>query len=85
MRIIVYRDLKHDGMHGYQLQSLKANVVVVEQVLPGKFGYPDLYIRHLYFDLNDTPILIVSQTEYELDDAKRSEIVDSAKKLIGGS
>lgn len=82
MRIIVYRNLKHDGMHGYQLQSLKADVVVVEQVLPGKFGYPDLYIRHLYFDLNDQPVLVISQTEYELDDAKRQKIIAGAKQLL---
>lgn len=77
LRVVIYQDLERDNKHGYEIKThnLTEDLVVIKaQVIPGLYGYPDMYIRHI-----DTPkFKIISQTDYELTHKKVKEIVDGA-------
>lgn len=83
MKIIVYQDLKHDNRHGYQMHEPQPDgKVVKEGILPAEFGFPAMYIRHMRFSYGGDVILLVSQTDYELDETKKEEIRAGAKRFI---
>lgn len=84
MKAISFKDLKADNVHGYtREQSPAANTLVLkEMVFPGAFGYPDMYVRHTRFVHNDEEYLLISQTDYELTDERRLEIVRGAQEFL---
>ena len=45
----------------------KKQLIIKEQIVPGQFGFSDIYIRHLFLD-NE---LVISYTNYELTDSKK--------------
>nr|MDZ8016531.1 hypothetical protein [Nostoc sp. SerVER01] len=85
MRIAVYQDLSMENKHGFSIghESATENILVVrEGVLPGAFGYPSLYTRHLRSCFNNQPLLIISITDYELTDDKRQEIIRDCEQFL---
>ena len=39
MKAVIYRDLKHENRHGYQLEEITSDSISVkEQVIPGMYG-----------------------------------------------
>lgn len=82
MKCITFRDLSVEKMHGYELAPIESDSLVVkEMILPGVKGYPPMYIRHIYA-FHGEPILIISQTDYELSDRKKAEIVTGAIQFL---
>ena len=82
-KVIVYRDLKHDNYDNeYELTNPTGDKVIKEQIIPGKLGYPDMYIRHLSVTWKNQHIPIFSYTDYELNIAKRVEILAQSVKLL---
>ncbi|BBD60614.1 hypothetical protein NIES2109_34130 [Nostoc sp. HK-01] len=85
IKFIVYHDLNHEDKHGFSSPSFKPGeqtLVVREQILPGAFGYPDMFIRHLNIIFQQQAYLIVSMTDYELDDIKRLEITTGGLNFL---
>lgn len=82
MKCITYRDLSVEKKHGYELTPIESNSLVVkEMILPAAQGFPPMYIRHIRVFHNE-PILIISQTDYELSSSKKAEIVSGAIKFL---
>lgn len=88
IKYIVYRDLKADGFNNvYEIveEELSSNSKVVkDNVIPGMYGYPDMYIRKFKVKTgtNLEEYLIISYTDYELTKAKKLKIMREAIKLI---
>jgi hypothetical protein len=82
MKCITFRDLSVEKKQGYELAPIESNSLVVkEMILPAVQGFPPMYIRHIRV-FHGEPILIISQTDYELSDAKKAEIVSGAIKFL---
>lgn len=82
-KAIIYQDLKTDGFHGYELQELQSDSMILkEQIIPGAFGYPPMHITHLSLTHRGKRVLIICQTDEELTPAKGIEILAGALKLI---
>lgn len=78
MKAVIYRDLKDENKHGYELIERSDDeeiVVVSEQVIPGLHGYKSLHITHLNKDRN---FFVIAQTDYELSISKRKSIMRGA-------
>lgn len=83
MKIIAYRDLSVDNKHGYQIQTVESDSMIIEEmVFPEAQGFPPMYIRHIRFINSGEPILIISQTDYELDADKKIEIIAGAIEFL---
>lgn len=75
-KIIIFRDLKIENMHGYELQDLQPDSMIVEaQVIPGMFGFPPVYIQHMSLTHRGERILVVCQTDYEVTSDKTLEVL----------
>lgn len=82
MKCITFRDLSIEKIHGYELTPIESDSLVVkEMIFPGAQGYPPMYIRHIRVFYGE-PILIISQTDYELSDRKKAEIAEGAIKFL---
>ncbi|MEH1971093.1 hypothetical protein [Nostoc sp.] len=78
-------DLDRENKHGFSSKDIPVNertLIVKEQVIPGAFGYPDMYIRHLKVRYKNLDYPIISMTDYELDVIKRLEIIAGAVKFL---
>lgn len=83
MKAVIYRDLKHENRHGYQLEEITSDSISVkEQVIPGMYGLQPVYIRHMHLHYVGKSIPIVSQTDYDLSAEKRLEILAGALELL---
>lgn len=83
MRAIAYRDLKAENLHGYESQEIQSGGMVVrEMIVPGAFGFPPMYIRHLSLTYAGERVLIICQTDYELTPAKGVEILAGAVQFL---
>ncbi|WP_148650009.1 hypothetical protein [Nostoc sp. NIES-3756] len=74
-----------DNKHGFSIPDVTQNpenLVLKEQVFPGMAGYPAMYIRHLTMTFRQEQYFIVSMTDYELDDAKKTEIINDAIEFL---
>lgn len=88
MKIMTYRDLHVDKKHGYEMSAVStkpSDQVLKEQIVPAFAGFPPLHVRHIRFLFGPEAILIISQTDYELTDIKRAEIVKGARKFLSTS
>ena len=54
------------------------SALIKEGVLPGAFGYKDLYIRHIPKD----KLLVISYTHTELSEADRQDIGEKAVQWL---
>lgn len=82
MKVVTYQDLHAEKLHGYKLENPEPESLIVKpQIIPGLHGYDRLYIRHIYLE-HPEPVLIVSQTDYELTDEKRCEIIQDALQFL---
>ncbi|MEH2214281.1 hypothetical protein [Nostoc sp.] len=85
---ITYHDLDREQKHGFSSKDIPPNertLIVKEQVIPGAFGYPDMYIRHMRLRYKNQDYPIICMTDYELDEVKRLEILAGAVKFLGES
>ncbi|MEH2200957.1 hypothetical protein [Nostoc sp.] len=85
MNYLTYHDLEKENKHGFTAgeESLtEKSLVVREMVVPGFAGYPDMYVRHLHLVSIEQQYLIISMTDYEIDEAKRLEICAGAVKFL---
>ncbi|MEH2381119.1 MAG: hypothetical protein V7K27_19905 [Nostoc sp.] len=85
MNYLTYHDLEKEDKHGFTAgdKSLtEESLVVREMVVPGMFDYPDMYVRHIYLTFRTQQYLIISMTDYELDEAKKLEICTGAGKFL---
>ncbi|WP_416674711.1 hypothetical protein [Egbenema bharatensis] len=79
MIMIGYWDLSKPEKHGYQRCENRVNQMMLrENIFPGAYGFPDLYIRHIRFVHGREPVLIITQTERELEEGDRTAIVRGA-------
>ena len=79
MRFIIYRDLANENLKGYSISIAEASSYVVrEMVIPGMQGMKPIYIRHIKAD----DLFIVTQTNDELTDDIRTEILAGAKEFL---
>ncbi|MDZ7970861.1 MAG: hypothetical protein RM368_39070 [Nostoc sp. DedSLP03] len=86
IKFITFYDLEKENKHGFSSKAYpptERTLVLREQIIPGAFGYPDMYIRHmkLRYDNRDYPIICM--TDYELDEVKRLEILAGAVNFLG--
>ncbi|MDF5706528.1 MAG: hypothetical protein PUP90_02310 [Nostoc sp. S4] len=82
---IVYYDLNKEAKHGFssgEIPQSERVLIVREQVIPGAFGYPPMYIRHLKLRYKKRDYPIISMTDYELTEIKRVEIVAGALQFL---
>jgi hypothetical protein len=85
MNYLAYHDLEKEDKHGFTAreESLTEEYLVVrEMVIPGVFDYPDMYVTHINLVFGEKQYLIVSTTDYELDEAKKLEICAGAVKFL---
>ncbi|MEH2320826.1 hypothetical protein [Nostoc sp.] len=85
MNYLTYHDLEKEDKHGFTAgeESLtEESLVVREMIVPGMFDYPDLYVRHINLAFREQQYLIISMTDYELDEAKKLEICAGAVKFL---
>jgi hypothetical protein len=85
MNYLAYHDLQIDNKHGFSIPDVRhdpENLVAKEQVFPGMAGYPAMYIRHLFLKFGGQNWFIISMTDYELDEAKKSEIINGAIEFL---
>ncbi|MBN3940759.1 hypothetical protein [Nostoc sp. NMS9] len=88
IEFITYYDLDKENKHGFSSKDIPANertLMVKEQIIPGAFGYSDMYIRHMKLRYKNHDYPIISMTDYELDAAKKLEILAGAVKFLGES
>lgn len=79
MKFVTYQDLKFDKRHGYKIEAgNEESLVVKEMILPGAYGFPPMYIGHIPFRYHSEEINLISQTDYELTEPKRREIIRNA-------
>ncbi|MEH1791604.1 MULTISPECIES: hypothetical protein [unclassified Nostoc] len=85
MNYLTYHDLEKENKHGFSAgESLltEESLVVREMIVPGMFDYPDMYVRHVHLIFGTEEYLIISMTDYELDEVKRLEICAGAVKFL---
>ncbi|MFN6484609.1 MULTISPECIES: hypothetical protein [unclassified Nostoc] len=84
MNHLTYHDLEKENKHGFSIGEplTEQSLVVREMVIPGMFDYPDMYVRHLNLIFREQRYLIISMTDYELDEVKRLEICTGAAKFL---
>ncbi|MEH2310735.1 MAG: hypothetical protein V7K35_04740 [Nostoc sp.] len=85
MNYFTYHDLEKENKHGLTAgdESLtEESLVVREMIVPGMAGYSDMYVRHICLIFREQQYLIISMTDYELDEAKRLEICTGAAKFL---
>ena len=87
VKIMTYRDLKDENLHGYKLEGVPTpdGILLKEQVIPGAFGFLPIYIRHVRFLWGAGVALVISQTNYELTELNRLEIVKGARAFLMSS
>lgn len=79
MICVVFQDLKHESKSGYSVHEINSRSRAVRAgVIPGAFGLPPIYCRHLHSSYEGERLLIISQTDEELSDLKREEIINGA-------
>lgn len=80
---VIFRDLKAEGFHGYELQDLQPGSMLLKaRVLPGLYGLPPLHIQHSRLTYQGERLLIVTQTDYEVTAAKAVEILADALEFL---
>ena len=78
-KIIVFRDLKKENLHGYEIHTWDSNTLVVKPMtLPAAFGQPPLYVRHIVASVG----LIVVVTDRDLTPDRIQEIEKGAIELV---
>lgn len=85
MNYFTYHDLKKENKQGFtagEKPLTEESLVVREMVIPGMAGYPDMYIRHIEIIFEEQQYLLISMTDYELDEAKTLEISIGAAKFL---
>jgi hypothetical protein len=85
MNYLTYHDLEKENKHGFTAgeESLtEESLVVREMVISGMLGYTDMHIRHIHLTFREQQYLIISMTDYELDETKRLEICAGAVKFL---
>ncbi|WP_445631574.1 hypothetical protein [Nostoc sp. DSM 114167] len=88
IEFITFYDLDRENKHGFSSKDIPANertLILKEQIIPGAFGYPDMYIRHMKLRYGNQDYPIICMTDYELDEVKRLEIIAGAVKFLEGS
>ncbi|MEH2263832.1 hypothetical protein [Nostoc sp.] len=82
---LTYYDLDKEQKHGFSSKDIPSNertLIVKEQIIPGAFGYPDMYIRHMKLRYKNRDYPVICMTDYELDVAKRVEIIAGAVQFL---
>lgn len=85
MNYFTYHDLKKENKHGFTAGDkplTEKSLVVREMVVPGMAGYPDMHIRHIDIIFEEQKYLLITMTDYELDQAKILEISIGAAKFL---
>ncbi|MEA5626603.1 hypothetical protein [Nostoc sp. UHCC 0251] len=85
---LTYYDLEKENKHGFSSKDIPANertLIVKEQIIPGAFGYPDMYIRHMKLRYKNRDYPIICMTDYELDVTKKVGIMADAVKFLQDS
>ncbi|MDM9580896.1 hypothetical protein [Nostoc sp. GT001] len=85
MNYLSYHDLEKEDKHGFTAGEeplTEESLVVREMVVPGMLDYPNMYVRHINLAFGEQQYLIISMTDYELDEAKKLEICAGAVKFL---
>lgn len=83
MILIAYWDLSNPIKSGYKQFPHHSDTHILKPgILPGAYGFPDLYIQHLSFVYRGEEGLIIAQTERELDESDRARIVQGAINFL---
>jgi hypothetical protein len=85
IEFLTYYDLDREHKHGFSSKDIPRNertLIVKEQIIPGAFGYPDMYIRHMSLRYKNRDYPIICMTDYELDTTKRVGIIADAVKFL---
>ncbi|MFN6485991.1 MULTISPECIES: hypothetical protein [unclassified Nostoc] len=88
IEFITFHDLNRDNKHGFSSKAFPPNeqtLVLREQIIPGAFGYPNMYIRHMKLRYENQDYPIICMTDYELDEVKKLEIIAGVVKFLGES
>ncbi|MDZ8067756.1 MAG: hypothetical protein RMY64_19390 [Nostoc sp. DedQUE08] len=86
IKFITYYDLDRENKHGFSSKAFpptEQTLALKEQIIPGAFGYPDMYIRYMKLRYSNQDYPIICMTDYELDETKRLEIFAGAVKFLG--
>lgn len=82
-KLIIFRDLNRENLHGYSFDILPPGTLILkENVLFGMAGYPPLYIRRTPILIDGEPFLVLSQTDYEITESRRENIVHGAIEFM---
>ncbi len=82
---MVYRDLKRDGYdnHCEFCEPPKPGQKIIKsQIIPGMYGFPDMYIRYLGMNFRDKEYRIISYTDYEVNKRTSKNIIKSCIRFI---
>lgn len=85
MMYLTYRDLPSDSevKQGFTVQKVSEDSQILrEGVLPGMFGMSDIHIRHLRFEVNHKPTMIICLTEEKLKPEKYLDVYLKAKEFL---
>lgn len=69
---VVYRDVT--GFPRQQFERLPkpkpGDLVIRDLVLPGMYGFPDMYVRKHHFHINEDVVHLITYTERELSSSE---------------
>lgn len=86
MICLTYRDLPSEKTvkQGFTIQEVDADSQILRQgVILGAFDMPAIYVKHLRFEVDNKPTLIICLTEKELKPEKYVDIYIQAKEFLG--
>lgn len=82
--IVAFRRLPSEGIHNCELQKMpqEKTYMLKEQIFPGMFGKPPMYIRHHKAQYGNKQILIIFYTEQEINFKIKQDLVNSLLELL---